>query len=374
MGYYILFLKTLSMKLNPHTIHFFYNEHTNDFPLYTEAIKFFNHSESMVRIAVRTISLNVYKVENDSMQQFIRDRTAAPYFSNLVWFIGKHILELDACVRNDTDHQSQANLANLVAEHLDHLHYLNDILLLKIDGLNAVLTEHLLHKLFVPLYIYSLTPPTPVSMAVVTRNLAAVLNKIVDIDEDVQEVNNPRVSSVVAVFLLSLVFLVMTHSPLVHALAWVILNGDHSVFRDGAAEILSNYVDRRAIVALGFGQPRESLEEALDGSVGNVSPSTSGVFNNDTSSSSSSPRTHRNDSAAISTDASLSDDIEKVNITDEEKEKILETSLNLQKSSRPFLDMVLQSLDCSENDYLALLALCLLFALANNKGGWKSIE
>lgn len=103
MGYYILFLKTLSLKLNTHTIHFFYNEHTNDFPLYTEAIKFFNHPESMVRIAVRTITLNVYKVQNPNMLQFIRDKTAAPYFSNLVWFVGKHILELDACVRNDTE-------------------------------------------------------------------------------------------------------------------------------------------------------------------------------------------------------------------------------------------------------------------------------
>lgn len=74
MGYYILFLKTLSLKLNNHTIHFFYNEYTNDFPLYTEAIKFFNHPESMVRIAVRTISLNVYKVDNMSMLQFITDR------------------------------------------------------------------------------------------------------------------------------------------------------------------------------------------------------------------------------------------------------------------------------------------------------------
>lgn len=36
-------------------------QHTNDFALYTEAIKFFNHPESMVRIAVRTITLNVYK-------------------------------------------------------------------------------------------------------------------------------------------------------------------------------------------------------------------------------------------------------------------------------------------------------------------------
>lgn len=103
MAYYISFLKTLSLKLNAHTIHFFYNEHTNDFPLYTEAIKFFNHSEGMVRIAVRTLTLNVYRVEDASMLAFIRDRTAAPYFSNLVWFIGNHIIELDTCVRNDAE-------------------------------------------------------------------------------------------------------------------------------------------------------------------------------------------------------------------------------------------------------------------------------
>ncbi len=63
LAYYISFVKTLSFRLNSHTIHFFYNEHLRDFPLYTEAIKFFNHSESMVRIAVRTLTLNVFKGE-----------------------------------------------------------------------------------------------------------------------------------------------------------------------------------------------------------------------------------------------------------------------------------------------------------------------
>lgn len=57
----------------------------------------------MVRIAVRTLTLNVYRVEDTSMLTFIRDRTAAPYFSNLVWFIGNHIIELDTCVRNDAE-------------------------------------------------------------------------------------------------------------------------------------------------------------------------------------------------------------------------------------------------------------------------------
>ena len=57
----------------------------------------------MVRIAVRTLTLNVYRVEDKSMLAFIRDRTAAPYFSNLVWFIGNHIIELDTCIRNDAE-------------------------------------------------------------------------------------------------------------------------------------------------------------------------------------------------------------------------------------------------------------------------------
>lgn len=366
MGYYILFLKTLSLKLNTHTIHFFYNEHTNDFPLYTEAIKFFNHPESMVRIAVRTITLNVYRVQNPNMLQFIRDKTAAPYFSNLVWFIGKHILELDSCVRNDTDHQSQHRLANLVAEHLDHLHYLNDILCLDIADLNAVLTEHLLHKLLVPLYIFSLTPSPPISMAVVTRNLAAVLNKVVDID--IKEMNNPRVSSVVALFLLSLVFLVITHRPLINALTWVILNADHTVFKEGAAQILNSYIENREVVALGFGQPVESLEEALESSVASSNAYNYDHSVDDGNSSSSTSTNHDQQISESPSPPTLSDEIEKVNITDEEKEKLLLNAYRTPETNRPFLDMVLSSLDCAENDYLALLALCLLYALANNKG------
>ncbi|EAT42579.1 AAEL005902-PA [Aedes aegypti] len=366
MGYYILFLKTLSLKLNTHTIHFFYNEHTNDFPLYTEAIKFFNHPESMVRIAVRTITLNVYRVQNPNMLQFIRDKTAAPYFSNLVWFIGKHILELDACVRNDIDHQSQHRLANLVAEHLDHLHYLNDILCLDIADLNAVLTEHLLHKLLVPLYIFSLTPSPPISMAVVTRNLAAVLNKVVDID--IKEMNNPRVSSVVALFLLSLVFLVITHRPLINALTWVILNADHTVFKEGAAQILNSYIENREVVALGFGQPVESLEEALESSAASSSSYNYDQSVDEGNSSSSTSTNHDQQISESPSPPTLSDEIEKVNITDEEKEKLLLNAYRTPETNRPFLDMVLSSLDCTENDYLALLALCLLYALANNKG------
>ncbi|XP_063893959.1 protein CLEC16A homolog isoform X4 [Helicoverpa armigera] len=461
MAYYISFLKTLSLKLNNHTIHFFYNEHTKDFPLYTEAIKFFNHSESMVRIAVRTLTLNVYRVQDASMLRFIRDRTAAPYFSNLVWFIGKHILELDACVRNDADHQSQQKLDDLVAEHLDHLHYINDILCLNIPDLNDVLTEHLLHKLLVPLYIYSLTSESVrrtqtsspynrdhiQSIEAITRNLEAILKgKNAESPSrmtfprqrmESEDETKPSVSCVVSLFLLSQVFLIITHGPIVHALAWIILQSDLSVFEDGATKILEMYISNaKSNVKLEFSKPQLSLEKALENTSSErdyTTPEYGGpkAFGYDTDQSScdldpelvstSLPSTsHISESSSIGHDStedlvtqihsaktnssgtlkenmpdsplpdsgiesSSSKTNEYNNITDEEKQKLLgvapstsaERALTLdsiiEKESReiekrPFLKTILDSLDCSENDYKALFALCLLFALINNKG------
>ncbi|KZC13734.1 Protein CLEC16A [Dufourea novaeangliae] len=351
MAYYISFLKTLSLKLNAHTIHFFYNEHTNDFPLYTEAIKFFNHSEGMVRIAVRTLTLNVYRVEDASMLAFIRDRTAAPYFSNLVWFIGNHIIELDTCVRNDADHQSQNRLSDLVAEHLDHLHYLNDILCLDISDLNKVLSEHLLHKLLVPLYVYSLTRH---------KNILCQ-------NQDERK----HVSVVVALFLLSQVFLIVSHAPLVHTLAAVMLLSDLETIQTDASKMLETYGDIRFNRSIAFSPPKESLEKSLE----NLSESLSmsdGVCEEEC---------NLEEGKEQVDGSSLNEDIEEMkflNVTDEEKEQrlALECPLTLQTqnnvtesmSNKPFLETILNSLFCTENDYASLFALCLLYALANNRG------
>ncbi|XP_021935707.1 protein CLEC16A homolog isoform X2 [Zootermopsis nevadensis] len=365
MAYYISFLKTLSLKLNAHTIHFFYNEHTNDFPLYTEAIKFFNHPESMVRIAVRTLTLNVYRVEDKSMLKFIRDKTAAPYFSNLVWFIGNHILELDTCVRNDADHQSQNRLSDLVAEHLDHLHYLNDILSLDIGDLNQVLTDHLLNKLLIPLYVYSLTKRRRHSQLEDTK---------------------PHVSSVLSLFLLSQVFLIITHVPLVHVLASLILTGDMDIFSQGASEKLTSchMAQGTATIKPGFVAPTETLEKSLESnttcSINSSEPETSHTTECETASG-----TQDLDPAAAAENGSVDSKEVNVNITDEEKEQRLSlengvtppapplplAGNNYQQQSlanKPFLEMIINTLQCSENDYAALFALCLLYALGHNPG------
>ncbi|OAD55741.1 Protein CLEC16A [Eufriesea mexicana] len=356
MAYYISFLKTLSLKLNAHTIHFFYNEHTNDFPLYTEAIKFFNHSEGMVRIAVRTLTLNVYRVEDASMLAFIRDRTAAPYFSNLVWFIGNHIIELDTCVRNDADHQSQNRLSDLVAEHLDHLHYLNDILCLNISDLNKVLSEHLLHKLLVPLYVYSLMRH---------KNLLCQ-----------NQEERKHVSIVVALFLLSQVFLIVSHGPLVHTLAAVMLLSDLETIQTGASKVFEMYSNISSNKPIAFSPPKESLEKSLE----NLSETltVSDGLCEEENNLEDKEDTENGKQLDISIPVENLEEIKHLNVTDEEKEQRLalespltpQTQKNVTESlsNKPFLETILNSLLCTENDYAALFALCLLYALANNQG------
>jgi len=51
-------------------------------------------------------------VDDRSMLRYIRDKTAAPYFSNLVWFIGGHVIELNDCVQHDTEYVAVSALLN----------------------------------------------------------------------------------------------------------------------------------------------------------------------------------------------------------------------------------------------------------------------
>uniref|UniRef100_A0A493SXP4 C-type lectin domain containing 16A n=1 Tax=Anas platyrhynchos platyrhynchos TaxID=8840 RepID=A0A493SXP4_ANAPP len=372
MAYYISFLKTLSLKLNNHTVHFFYNEHTNDFALYTEAIKFFNHPESMVRIAVRTITLNVYKVDNQPMLHYIRDKTAVPYFSNLVWFIGSHVIELDNCVQTDEEHRNRGKLSDLVAEHLDHLHYLNDILIINCEFLNDVLTDHLLNRLFLPLYVYSL------------------------VNQD-KGGERPKISLQVSLYLLSQVFLIIHYAPLVNSLAEVILNGDLSVFSSKVEQDIQKNTTKSSIRC--FIKPTETLERSLEinkqkgkkrvqkrpnyKNVGEEDEEERG--SDDTHDDFDKTKGTEASSKGIRT-SSENEEIEMVimercklselsisavteqNTTDEEKSAAASGS-DITNWNRPFLDMVYNALDCAEDDYYALFVLCLLYAMSHNKDG-----
>ncbi|XP_066432277.1 protein CLEC16A isoform X2 [Eleutherodactylus coqui] len=371
MGYYICFLKTLSVKLNSHTVHFFYNEHTNDFALYTEAIKFFNHPEHMVRVAVRNITLNIYKVNNQPMLHYIRDKTAVPYFSNLVWFIGIHVIELDKCVQTDEEHKNRGSLSNLVSQHLDHLNYLNDILIINCEFLNDVLTDHLLNRLLLPLYVYSL----------VTQD---------------QTTDRPRISPQVSLYLLSQVFLTIHYAPLVDSLADVILNGDLSMFSSKPEHDVQRSSGESSIRC--FIKPQESLEKSLEinRQRGKKKLQKRPNYKNvgeEEEEEKLPDDGHEDPDKAKSAEIGMkgakaigeTEEIEMVimerskaaeksllyskeeNTTDEEKSAAAAAGAQAAQS-RPFLDMVYSTLECTDDDYYTLFVLCLLYAMSRNTG------
>ena len=176
LAYYISFLKTLSMKLNSHTIHLFYNEvkHLSNFPLYTEAIKFFDNPESMVRIAVRTLTLNVFRVDNKEMLSFICKKTATSYFSNFVYFVGNHALQFDKFLQKDASHLTLSKLESLTEAHLDEILYVQDIIFLNVSLLSEMLRSFILNNLIIPLYLRSLNPSIYTSITSQTADLLSV--------------------------------------------------------------------------------------------------------------------------------------------------------------------------------------------------------
>ncbi|KAG0203154.1 Protein CL16A [Mortierella sp. GBA30] len=200
LAYYIYLLRTLSFKLSKDTIYFFFNEHLDDFPLYSEAIKFFNHEESMIRIAVRVITLNVYSVNDSQMQDFILDRTTTTYFSNLVWFIGNY----GTTVNDMLLHPGEGEFSRMnyyLAEHMDCFYYVNDIIELDVSKINKILISHLLNRLLRPMYLDSLLSPSTVSS---TGNKSSSASKL---------------TPVVALSLMLHAFHVLKYAPLVSALA-----------------------------------------------------------------------------------------------------------------------------------------------------------
>merc|ERR1719316_727521 len=72
LAYYITLLKSLAMRLDANTVQFFFRQHPeSSFPLYIEATKFFGHRDQMVRATVRTITMQVYQIEDMDMRRFI---------------------------------------------------------------------------------------------------------------------------------------------------------------------------------------------------------------------------------------------------------------------------------------------------------------
>jgi protein CLEC16A len=61
ISYYINFIKSLCLKIDSTTIQLFFRQQTNSFPLLHSALKYYHHSDSMIRNTVRNVILTILK-------------------------------------------------------------------------------------------------------------------------------------------------------------------------------------------------------------------------------------------------------------------------------------------------------------------------
>eukprot|EP01018_Ginkgo_biloba_P005051 Gb_22834 [translate_table: standard] len=163
LNYYISFLRAISGKLDKNTISLLVktqNDEVVSFPLYSESIKFVNHEENMIRIAVRALTLNIYKVSDESVHKFIMSHQVAGYFLDLVNILRQQCFKMDSLVVDAAKAPDSSHITgklHVVAEEIgDSLCYCNDIICAGVPSLSRLMTHHLLHSLILPMLLPSL--------------------------------------------------------------------------------------------------------------------------------------------------------------------------------------------------------------------------
>uniref|UniRef100_A0A0D9W399 FPL domain-containing protein n=1 Tax=Leersia perrieri TaxID=77586 RepID=A0A0D9W399_9ORYZ len=147
-------LSAISGKLNKNTISLLVktkNDEVISFPLYVEALKFAFHEDSMIRVAIRTLTLNVYHVGDESVNRFVSREPLSDYFSDMVNHFQKQCIDLDKLVvrsvRNADSAVPTASVEDAIVQIEDTLYYFSDVMSSGIPDLGKFITENILQLL-----------------------------------------------------------------------------------------------------------------------------------------------------------------------------------------------------------------------------------
>ncbi|EMS51483.1 hypothetical protein TRIUR3_21140 [Triticum urartu] len=129
------------------------------FPLYVEALKFAFHEDSMIRVAIRTLTLNVYHVGDESVNRFVSRVPLSDYFSDMVKHFQKQCIDLDKLVvrsARNVEPVLMASIEDAIVQIEDALYYFSDVMSSGIPDLGNFITENILQLLVFRIVLPSL--------------------------------------------------------------------------------------------------------------------------------------------------------------------------------------------------------------------------
>ncbi|KAG7399548.1 Protein CL16A [Phytophthora boehmeriae] len=208
--WYVTLLKALSLRLNEETVQFFLDTQQGkecSFPLYARALRFGRCNETMVKVAVKTLTLNVLKVPDARVRRFVLQYDDLNYFRDIVEMANDLTLRLQGLLNawppseSDTERASETEkLEETIDAYIDHCYYLQDLLDVNVPELCYKIGDLLFSRHIKRLLATSILPdcgPPP-----------------------------QRVSTQLALYLLTRLLGIMEHTPLINAIVFMLLSPD----------------------------------------------------------------------------------------------------------------------------------------------------
>jgi hypothetical protein len=164
---FVSFLKTLSIRLNPKTVQFFFVEETGAFPLLSRAIDILKFKDPMVRIACQTVILNIFQVPDSRARKYALDGEMMYKFLNEIIIIMekyfndiiKDCLDYQKSIDTPNNQKTLDRLENAItdisASLEDWMYFLQEVLGLGILKLRQAVVYYILSQ-----YVYPTLLPT----------------------------------------------------------------------------------------------------------------------------------------------------------------------------------------------------------------------
>ena len=167
LSFYINFLKSLSMKIDIETIKLFFHPEKNSFPLLENAIKLYNHEDSMIRNVVKNIFLKFANLSKEykPLKEFIMSLPIIKFLCFIACRLTDMTLELNefagynVLYNFNNDKVFEFKYERLKAMHddiIDEILYVNDILGINDSQITFVFLNCLFYYYICPLLLGSI--------------------------------------------------------------------------------------------------------------------------------------------------------------------------------------------------------------------------
>lgn len=146
--YQINFIKSLSLKITKDTLYFFFDKNKNKCPLIAKTLTLYNMNDPMVRNVVRTIILTMLRIEDVNLRNFLVSFPVNVYYVNVIFMLKEKILEIG---KYNVNNENFEKFNSLHEDLIEILEYIQDIINIKIDSINYIITNALMCEIILPL-------------------------------------------------------------------------------------------------------------------------------------------------------------------------------------------------------------------------------